>query len=100
MLVGALELLRAENTPDHRNMVMQEVLHAQFLTPVVVDPPLMPDENGVARMTADNKINLLMLTATDGKRYFMAYTDMEELKKYNTNAEYQIFGFKFSDYVN
>lgn len=99
MLMGALELLRAENTADHRNMVMQEVLHAQFLSPVVVDPPLVPDENGVARMTAENKINLLMLTAADEKRYFMAYTDMEELKKYNTNVEYQIFGFRFSDYV-
>lgn len=99
MLMGALELLRAENTQEHRNMVMQEILHAQFISPVVVNPPLVPDENGVARMTAENKINLLMLTAKDEKHYFMAYTDMEELKKYETDANYQIFAFRFSDYV-
>lgn len=99
MLMGALELLKAENTPEHRNMVMQEILHAQFMSPVIVDPPLVPDEDGVARMTPENKINLLMLTAADEKKYFMAYTDMEELKMYNTDAQYQIFAFRFSDYA-
>ena len=99
MLIGALELLKAENTQEHRNMVMQEVLHAQFMSPVIVDPPLVPDENGVARMTAENKINLLMLTTGEKKRFFMAFTDMEELKMYKTDAKYQIFAFRFSDYI-
>lgn len=99
MLMGALELLKAENTQEHRNMVWQEILHAQFMSPVIVDPPLVPDENGVARMTAENKINLLMLTAADQKKYFMAFTDMEELNMYKTEAKYQIFAFRFSDYV-
>ena len=49
MLMGALELLRAENTQDHRNMVMQEILRARFLCPVIVDPPLVANEEGIAR---------------------------------------------------
>lgn len=100
MLMGALELLRAENTQEHRNLVMQEILRARFLTPVVVEPPLVAGEDGVARAEADRTINLLLLKAADEKGYFMGYTDMEELKKWKAQTSHQVFALKFSDYVN
>lgn len=99
MLMGALELLRAENTQDHRNMVMQEILRARFLCPVVMDPPLVANEEGIARASVDSKVNMLLLTANDEKTFFMAYTDMEELKKWNSQTKHQIIAFKFADYV-
>lgn len=99
MLVGAMELLKAENTPEHRKLVMEEILHARFLSPVIVDPVPVPDENGVSKITPDSKIQLPMLNASDGKHYFMAYTDMGELQKWNKEPGQQIFGFTFKDYV-
>ena len=100
MLMGALELLRAENTQEHRNLVMQEVLRARFLTPVVVEPPLVANEEGIARAEADRTINLLLLKAGDDKGYFMGFTDMEELKRWKSQTPHQVFAMKFSDYVN
>ncbi len=99
MLMGALELLRAENTQDHRNMVMQEILRARFLVPVVVEPPLEANEEGVAKVEVDRKMNFMLLSASDGNSYFMGFTDMEELKRWNTQSKHQIFALKFSDYV-
>ena len=99
MLMGALELLRAENTQDHRNMVMQEILRARFLCPVIVDPPLVANEEGIARVEVDRKMNFMLLAASDEKSYFMGFTDMEELKRWNTQSKHQVFALKFSDYV-
>ena len=38
MLVGALELMKAEDTPAHRNMFMGELTKASFLTPAIIEP--------------------------------------------------------------
>lgn len=99
MLMGALELLRAENTQDHRNMVMQELLKAKFLCPVFVDPPLTANEEGVARAGADSKVNMLLITASDGNKFFMGYTDMEEVSKWTSQPKHQMIVFRFADYV-
>lgn len=99
MLVGAMELLKAENTPDHRKLVMEEIMHAKFLSPVVVDPAPVPDEKGVSTITKDHKINLPMLSTADGKHFFMAFTDVQELQKWKKEDNQQIFGFDFKDYV-
>ncbi len=99
MLVGAMELLKAENTPDHRKLVMEEVMHAKFLSPVDIDPKPVPDENGVIKMDPNAKVQLPMLSTPDGSHFFMAYTDMEELRKWKVEENQQIFGFDFKDYV-
>ena len=46
MLVGALELMKAEDTPAHRNMFMGELTKASFLTPAIIDPAPTEDANG------------------------------------------------------
>ena len=38
MLVGAIELMKAENTLEHRNLFIGEMIKAKFLAPVVLDP--------------------------------------------------------------
>lgn len=98
MLVGAMELLRAEDTPEHRRLVMEEIMHAKFLSPVTVEPKPVPDENGLTKITAEHKIQLPMLTAGD-KHFFMAFTDMSELKQWK-EPNPTIFGFTFNDYIN
>lgn len=99
MLVGALELLKAENTPEHRTMVMEEVLHAKFLTPVMIIPEPVQDENGIAKIEPDSKVIPLYLSSPEGKNYVAAYTDMQELQKMNKETVKHIFGYNFGDYV-
>ncbi len=100
MLVGALELLKAENTPDHRKLVMEEIMHAKFLSPVNIEPKPVPDESGRIKMDPNSKVQLPMLSTQDGSHFFMAYTDMDELKKWKFEDNQQIFGFDFKDYVS
>ena len=44
MLVGAIELMKAEDTPEHRSMFVDELVKAEFLSPAMVDP--VPEEDG------------------------------------------------------
>jgi hypothetical protein len=99
MLVGAIELLRAEDTMEHRQMVMEEIMHATLLSPVEITPEPVPDENGIPRITPDHNIKVHMLTA-GGKNFFMAFTDLGELQKWQKAEKQNIFGFRFNDYLN
>ena len=100
MLVGALELLKAENTPEHRKLVMEEVVHAKFLAPVMVDPAPVLNENGVSTIAPNSKINMPMLSTPDGKHFFMAFTDVSELQKWKKEENQQVFAFDFKHYLN
>jgi hypothetical protein len=65
----------------------------------MISPQPVPDENGVSKIDKDAKIQVPMLTAPDGKHFFMAFTDLDELQKWNKEGGQQIFGFSFADYV-
>lgn len=99
MLVGAMELLKADNTPEHRKLVMEEVMHAQFLSPVLIDPAPEPNENGLIKVAPDSKIQLPMLSSPDGKHFFMAFTDMSELQKWKKEPNQAIMTFNFKQYM-
>ena len=99
MLIGAIELMKSNSTPEHRKMVIEEMLHAMYLSPVNIDPKPVPDEKGISKVAADAKIAVPMLAAADGKHYFMAFTDIDELQKWKKEEGQQIFGFSLADYV-
>lgn len=100
MLVGSIELLKAEDTPDHRKLFMDEVMKAAFLIPAVVEPTPKPDAEGKVRIPPDSKIQFPMLSAPDGKRFFMAFTDWTELKKWKDEEGQQTFAMSFKDYAD
>ena len=80
MMVGSIELLKAEDTPEHRQMFLDELQKAKFLSPVVIDPVPVPDENG--RVTIA-----------------MAFTDWTELKRWRDEENQQTFAMNFDDYA-
>jgi len=75
MMVGSIELLKAEDTPEHRQMFLDELQKAKFLSPVVIDPVPVPDENGRVTIARDAKVQFPMLSTEDGRKFFMAFTD-------------------------
>lgn len=99
MLVGAMELVKAEDTPEHRNIFLTEVMKAVFLAPVVVTPIPVPDENGLFQLQPESKIQFPMLQAPDGKQFFMAFTDWEELRKWKNEDNQQTFGLRLIDFA-
>lgn len=99
MLCGTIELMKAEDTPEHRKMFMDEMVRARYLAPVVVTPKPQPDANGMLKITPEHKVQFPMLTNKEGKHVLMAFTDVEELKKWQNDPAQETFGFTFNDYA-
>ena len=78
MLAGSIELVKAEDTPEHRNMFVTELTKAVLLSPVIVDPAPEEDDQGNYKPAPGSKVQFPMLSAPDGKRFFMAFTDRRE----------------------
>ena len=95
MMVGSIELLKAEDTPEHRQMFLDELQKAKFLSPVVIDPVPVPDENGRVTIARDAKVQFPMLSTEDGRKFFMAFTDWTELKKWRDEENQQTFAMNF-----
>jgi len=101
MLVGSMELLKAENTPDHQKMFWNELMKAQLLSPVIIDPVPEPDENGIAKPAQGSKVQFPMLSTKDGKRFFMAFTDHPEMDKWpGAKEDAQFFALSFKEYAD
>lgn len=99
MMVGSIELLKAEDTPEHRQMFLDELQKAKFLSPVVIDPVPVPDENGRVIIARDAKVQFPMLSTEDGRKFFMAFTDWTELKRWRDEENQQTFAMNFDDYA-
>ena len=55
----------------------------------------------MVRMLPDSQIQVPMLSTREGVRYFMAFTDIQEMKKWIKDLEegQQIFVFGFQDFA-
>ena len=90
-LVEALKALHQENTPQNQGKVLGLVVErAVFLTPAVVTPS--------ARKQAT--IQFQLITTKDGRPFFPAFTDAEELRKFAGQKPVQSVVLRFDDYVS
>lgn len=96
LLIGAIELMKAENTPEHKKMVSDEILKAIYLTPATVTP--IPPE-GETKLPPGSNVQLPVLAASNGKQFFMAFTDTKELKKWKDEEGQQTLAMSFDDYA-
>ena len=99
MLVGAMQLMKAEDTPEHRKLITDELAKAVFLSPVYVDPAPVTDEEGNVKVEPGAKVQFPMLNTKDGKRFFVLYTDkrcMDEAEDAEGNATPEIFRDHFA----
>ncbi len=101
MLVGCIELMKAEDTPEHRNMFVTELTKSSFQAPAVIDPEPVADEEGNLTVKSGCRVQFPMLIAPDGKKFFMGFTDQKEYRKWvEKNKEMPFFSLKFDDYAN
>ncbi len=99
MLVGAMQLLKAEDTPEHRQLFTQEVAKAVFLSPVYVEPEPTISEDGKTVVAPGAKVQFPMLNTKDGKKFFVLYTDkrcLEQAVDVEGNATPEIFRKHFA----
>ncbi|WP_276950703.1 SseB family protein [Acetatifactor muris] len=100
MLVGSIELMKAEDTPEHRNMFVGELLKADLLSPAIVEPA--PEENAEGKpvVAPGSKVQFPMLNTPDGARFFMAFTDRAEYEKWQEkNQKFPAFALKLEEYA-
>lgn len=103
-LKKALEVLKQENTPQKMNAVINELVRATLLAPVVLSlnggAMPKPDAEGKVTLPKDTKVSFTMLTSKDGKKYYMAFTDAEALKKWQRKpGVHQTVLLRFDDYA-
>lgn len=100
MLVGCIELLKAEDTPGHRSMFITELQKADLLTPALIEPAPVEDEEGNLKLLPGSRVQFPMLTSSGGENYFMGFTDEAEYRLWvEKNASLPTFAVKFDDYV-
>lgn len=100
MLAGSIELMKAEDTPEHRNMFVVELTKALLLSPAIVDPAPEEDAQGNYRLAPGSKVQFPMLSAPDGKKFFMAFTDRREYQAWQEkNQKLPYFALKFEEYA-
>lgn len=100
MLVGCIELLKAEDTPEHRNMFVAELLKASLLAPALINPAPEEDEEGSLKLIPGSKIQFPMLLTPDGKQYYMGFTDEVEYQLWvEKNHPCPTFAMAFDDYI-
>ena len=82
MLMGSIELMKAEDTPAHRNMFVGELAKASFLSPAIIEPAPVEDPEGKLTVAPNSKVQFPMLNTPDGAKFFMAFTDEAEYQKW------------------
>ena len=97
MLVGIIELMRIENTPERRRVFMEEVAKATLITPAYVEARPGFDENGEIAIKDESRIQMPMLSSKDGEKFFMAFTDIEEMKKFLRGNAPHVLALKFDE---
>ena len=74
MLVGCIELIKAEDTPEHRKMFVDELIQANMMAPVLMEPQPVEGPDGKLRAEPGTKVQFPMLSAPDGKKFFSHYS--------------------------
>lgn len=97
ILLNVIRLMRAESSKEPQFF---EALHqAKFLCPVQVDTRSLPkNPDGNAVLNRDNPISLVSISDSFGALYLMAFTDRNELSKWNQGSYQQTIVYSFDDY--
>lgn len=98
----AIEAVRKSDTPEARSAVLNEMLRSTFLIPVQVGfdgQPPKPGKDGRVPLPKGTRVSFSLLSTTDKRKYFMAFTDWDELHKWRKNPGQQTMMMRFDDYA-
>lgn len=104
MLNGAIEMMRAEPSDKNRSLVLEEVLKARFLCPVVLSKAPLINEKGDPYFAPDCDVQYQMLQNAKGEPYLIAFTNQQQYEKWmakrtSTTQIYELV-MEFTDYMN
>ena len=104
MLIGAIEVMRADEDPAKKEMVLEEILKANFLCPATVSEPPIEGEDGLPYLKDNCEVQQKMIQDKNGKPLLMAFTSQEEMDKWMSQRAIRDFvygfGMTFLEYVD
>lgn len=99
MLVGSIELMREDDSPEHKNMFIGELMKAELQVPAIIKPDPEEDEEGNLKLSPESKVQFPLLATKDGRKYYMGFTDAVEYSKWvEKNTDLPYFAMKIPDY--
>lgn len=65
MLVGCIELMKAEDSPEHRAMFIEELTRASFMAPALIEPEPREDAEGKLSIVPGSQVQFPVLSVGD-----------------------------------
>ena len=98
-LINAINEMRANFTPETQNKVINLALRASFYVPAVMNKKTELVQGKDNRMKFEDKqtARFLLVSNSEKRTYFPAYTDKEHLKNFKTDQPFQGFVMRFGD---
>lgn len=100
-LLKAIEEMKKDNSPENQSCMLDLMVESEFLTPVCITPA--PETNGATMinmsLAPDAKIKFHMIENGKGKKYFLAFTSFDEMKKWRPKQDNQTIIQNFDDYA-
>lgn len=93
-LVAAMQAVKKGDNRVTQAKVMEALLEAQLLIPISVEVLEEKDENGNERL-----IHFKMIQNTAKQSYFLAFSDLTELKKWKDEPDRRCAVMTFDDYA-
>ena len=96
-LLSAIRLMRADRSKEP--LFFKALHQAKLLCPVQVDTSNMPKNADCSTvLNSDSPISLVSISDSSGALYLMAFTDRNELSKWNQGSYQQTIVYSFDDY--
>lgn len=99
-LVEAMKRYDETQSIEDLNHMIDEVMKADFLCPMMMDVKEKPDENGMVTLKESTMIQFSMISNTNNENFFLAFTDWYELKKWQDVPQQQTVIMHFEDYAS
>ena len=101
-LLSLIKTFKEDQTDEIWNKVLGEiVMNARFLMPARLNPNAAPPGAGdLAEMQAGARLQFIMITTTDNQRFFLAFTDANELRKWQVVENQQVVLMNFDSYAS
>ena len=99
-LQGLMRQAAGNPTEEIMNLVYEELaMNVRLLSAIMLTHEPVQKEDGKAVFEQDTKMQLPLLTAPDGSKYYPAFTDWQELNKWHEILEPRTLLLTLEDYV-
>ncbi len=101
-LLSAIDRMQQDNSKENVDAMVSLVMQSKFITPAKVQPPqnVAKSKNGKTIMQQQSQVQFQLIKNGDGDHYFPAFSDREELEKWDgANGDFDFMLVTFEDYA-